>query len=127
MSGKLLSLSLPPSFSPPLSLSARTVSAQDAARTLRLVSLRGAGERSGGGGGWSTAGRVEVDVEKLFLFLPTIPTESFPKPAPLPVRGEIIDFFLSLFFLTPERGRSHVSQLYFNGTALNALLSRQPR
>lgn len=52
----------------------------------------------GGGAGIST-GRLKLnsDVAKLFLFLPTIPTKSFPKPSAL-LREEIIDFF---FLSTP--------------------------
>lgn len=104
--------------------------------------MRSTGERRGtrwsgcvGGGAGISTGRLKLnsDVAKLFLFLPTIPTKSFPKPSAL-LREEIIDFFLSTPFLflkkkTPERGRSHISQLHFNkrGKALNALLSRQAR
>jgi len=111
-----LSLSLALSLSLPPSLSDRTVSAQQAARTLRLVSPRGAGERrgtrwrgDGGGGGGAGGLDLDGDAERLFLLIPTILTESFPKPSLLPVRRAIIDvffffFFLLLFFLLLKGG-----------------------
>lgn len=68
--------------------------------------MRSTGERRGtrwsgcvGGGAGISTGRLKLnsDVAKLFLFLPTIPTKSFPKPSAL-LREEIIDFFLSTPF-----------------------------
>lgn len=90
--------------------------------------MRSTGERRGtrwsgcvGGGAGISTGRLKLnsDVAKLFLFLPTIPTKSFPKPSAL-LREEIIDFFLSTPFLLKKKKLLKGGGLTFpNSTLIN--------
>lgn len=90
-------LSLSPSLTRPLSLSLSLIGQRG--RTACFVCALPVSAKGGlgGVGAMCLCSLPDVDAAvRLLFYLLAVRTESLPKPSPLPKRGEIIDFLLSL-------------------------------